>query len=112
MRLNTSGIAVLLVLCLVAVASKIISTIAVSRHRELPRSLRVLLTVRTVLFVLIIVVGLDDYFLPSAWQYPAIGFKLFLTLVGIWIALLAAFPILSWRHRNASIRKQIGVKTP
>ncbi len=112
MHLNTTGIVVLLVLCLVAVASKITSTIAVSRHRELPRSLRALLTVRAVLFVLIIVAGLDDYFLPSAWQYPAVGFKLFLTLIGIWIALLATFPILLWRHRNAGIRKQIGVKIP
>jgi len=112
MHLNTTGIVVLLVLCLIAVTSKITSTIAVWRHRELPRSLRALLIVRAVLFVLIFAVGLEHYFLPSAWQYPAVGFKLFLTLVGIWIALLAAFPILLWRHRNASARKQVGVKTP
>ena len=112
MYLNTTGIVVLLVLCLVAVASKITSTIAVSRHREQPRSLRTLLIVRAVLFVLIVAVGLEHYFLPSALQYSVVGFKFFLTLVGIWIALLVAFPILMWKHRNANAHKQTGVKTP
>ncbi len=111
MRLNAASIAVLAILGVIAAALKITATVKASRARELPKTLRVIFVLRTAFFFLVVAVGLDNYFLPPMWQYPAVGFKLFLTLVGVWIALLVALPILMWKHRNANAHKQVGVKT-
>ncbi|MHB8411001.1 MAG: hypothetical protein ACYDDI_03535 [Candidatus Acidiferrales bacterium] len=106
MHLNAASIIVLVILAVVAAAIRVIVTIKVSRVTELPRAARIVFILRTVFFFLVVAVGLDNYFLPSAWQFPAFGFKLFLALIGIWMSLMIAFPILTWRYRNAGAPKQ------
>ncbi|MGB6877761.1 MAG: hypothetical protein WBD87_17190 [Candidatus Acidiferrales bacterium] len=112
MHLNAASIVVLVTLGIGAATLKIFATVKVSRAGKLPKIARIVFVLRTVFFFLVVAVGLDHYLLPATWQYPAFGFKLFLTVIGIWIALVTAFPILLWRHRKIDTPKQIGVNAP
>ncbi|MHB8526986.1 MAG: hypothetical protein ACYDD2_12615 [Candidatus Acidiferrales bacterium] len=106
MHLSAASITVLVILAVVAAAIRVIVAIKVSRATELPRAARIIFILRTVFFFLVVAAGLDNYFLPSAWQFPAVGIKLFLTLIGIWMSLMIAFPILTWKYRNTCAPKQ------
>ena len=106
MHLSDASITVLVILAVAAAAIRIMVTVKVSRATALPRAARIVFVLRTVFFFLVVAAGLDSYFLPSAWQFPALGFKLFLSLVGIWMSLMIAFPILTWKYKNAGAPKQ------
>jgi hypothetical protein len=111
MHTSTTSAGVLLILCLVAITSKILLIRGASRHRELPRPLRMLLITRATLFVLIIAVCLYG-FLPSRWRLPTISMNFLFALIAIWILLLVPFFVLSWKQRKPRSPKQAGASAP